>query len=80
MSLRDPSAGRAHELPNMTLLVADALRETADDGGLTLAELEAKVGTRWALRHIYTLNRSGFNVGEDDGRYVLVHDPEREAA
>jgi squalene cyclase len=57
--------------------VAVVLREAGEDG-LTLAEIETAVGTRWALRVIGSMNRNGYAIGEQNGRYFLVSEPDVE--
>lgn len=58
---------------------ADALREASDEG-ITPTELAAKVGTRWIGRIITLMQRNGFTIGEQDGRFYLVSEREVERA
>jgi hypothetical protein len=85
--LADPATRDRGDLPAMTFRdrfhappsplvprIADVLRSAGEDG-LTLREIEAQAGTRWALRVICSMCRHGYNIGEQDGRYVLVVEP-----
>jgi hypothetical protein len=59
--------------------IAGVLRDAGEDG-LTLAEIEAQAGTRWALRVIRSMNRNGYVIGEQAGRYYLIAEPGVERA
>lgn len=71
MTHRDPAYT---PLSPLAPRIADALRNAGADG-LTLREIEVQAGTRWALRVIVQMCRHGYNIGEQDDRYVLVVEP-----
>jgi hypothetical protein len=64
-------------LSYLAIRVATLLREAGDDG-MSLTEIETAAGTRWAQRHITALCRNGYVIGEQSGRYFLVHEPDVE--
>lgn len=68
-----PLSPKAHQ-------IADLLREAED--GLTLAELETAIGSRYLKRVVEGMQRGPYTIGEEDGKLILVaepHDVERTA-